>query len=257
MFESYVCVRLEAISAAKARHQFLHDLREKSPNYLEASPRVLFRDLRGYHRNRAFGRVDDAEAVRALHWELETRREDQRERYAKTHGRRINRNTRPFVRVLLAFSRQVNDLDVRKVLEAAEDFFLQLASSGDLPLVYYALHQDEKVLHFHALLENFDYETNETRYRRLGRAFFSQVQDLAEECFSSLGFRRGIPRELTREANRTVREAHREERVVREAGHILLRESKRNLFRAGILDLLDGRLPENGGIPMKGEKPDV
>lgn len=257
MSESYVCVRLEAVSAGRARHQFLHDLREKCPNYLAAPPRVLFRDLRGYHRNRAFGRVADAEAIRALHWELETRRKDQRERYTKTHGRRINRNTRPFVRALLAFSRQVNDIDIREVLNAAEHFFLQLASSGNLPLVYFVLHEDEKVRHFHALLENFDYEANETRYRHLGRNFFSQVQDLAEECFTPLGFRRGIPKELTRESNRSVTQAHKEESVVREAGQILLRESKRNLFRSGIRALLDSRIPGKAEIPKEGEKLNV
>jgi len=239
MSESYVCVRLEAISAATARNQFLHDIREKCPAYLAGPPRVLFRDLRGYHRNRSLGRVEDIEAIRTLHWEIETRRKDQKERFAKGHGRRINRNTRPFVRVLLAFSRQVNDIDVNRVLDAAEDFFLRLASSGDLPLVYYALHQDEKATHFHALLENFDYETNETRYRRLGRAFFSGVQDMAEECFAPLGFRRGIPRELTREKNRSVREAHREERVMREAGQIVLRELRRQEKRALLSKMLE------------------
>ena len=249
--EAFVCVRLEAISAERARHQFLHDLREKCPGYLKGPPRVLFRDLRGYHRNRSLGRVEDAEAIRALHWELEQRRKDQKKVYCQAHRKRLPRGTRPFVRVLVAFSRQVEEIPVCKLLCAAEEFFLSLAAQGNLPFVYFAFHEDEESPHLHALLENYDYELNETRYRALGRRFFSAVQDMAEEYFQHLGFRRGISRTLTGESHRSPRQARNEEALLKKADQIMFRDFRRQFVRAALAELLGQDAPKGSGSARK------
>lgn len=254
MPEAFVCVRLEAISASAGRHQFLHDVRERVPAYLKRDPKVIFRDLRGLHRNRSSGRPADAEAIRALHWELEQRRKDQKEMYCQAHRKRLPRGTRPFVRVLVAFSRQVEEIPVCKLLCAAEEFFLSLAAQGNLPFVYFAFHEDEESPHFHALLENYDYELNETRYRALGRRFFSDAQDMAEEYFQHLGFRRGISRTLTGEIHRSPREARNEDALLKKAGQIMFRDFQRQFVRAGLAELLGQDAPKgSGGVRKEGD----
>lgn len=160
--------------------------------------------------------------------------------------------TRQFIRVLLCFSKCVNEIPLPDLVSAGEEFFLRLASQANLPFLYETLHLDEKTLHFHGLLENYDYDEQQTRFRRLGRRFFSDVQDWAAESFEHLGFRRGLPKSLTQDNHRSPSNARRDEAILREAGEIVFRNMRRGLLRHRIIeDLCDSDL-YTIAVSMKG-----
>ncbi len=239
--DRFVCARIEAVSASVGIRQFRHDTREECPPYLKGPSDVLVNDRWGCFKNRRIQGRRAVEGIRRLFWEIEKVKEEQRMDYREFHGKRLPGNTRPFARAVLVFSREVDQVPLNTLYEAAEELFLRLASETNMPFIYLAMHMDEKRVHFHCLLQNYDYESHKTVIRSLDRGFFSKLQDLAEEIFSHLGFRRGIPKKLTGDANRSVTQAHKEECVLREAERIVFRNLQRDLRRSGILETL-GRI---------------
>lgn len=197
-------------------------------------------------RDRKSGGETASKKLKQLFWEIQEELCAQKKDYFLAHRKRWPSNTRAFIRVLLCFSKTVDEIPHKEIVLRAEEFILALALHLDAPFHYFAFHPDEQTLHVHALLGNYSYENHRTVIRGLRREDFSIIQDRAGEYFSDLGFERGIPKKMTGESHRGLAPHHEEAEVLKRAGRVLFRETQRDLLRRGVLSGISNELTKGG-----------
>lgn len=159
------------------------------------------------------------------------------------HCQRAKINTRWFMQGILIFSKeQLQEVSTFDILITSTRFLDVLAKKLKTRVVWAGFHDDETSLHLQFGLENLDSEAH-TIQRRINKRVdqpernhlmtTTELQDMVGEHFSSLGFRRGISRDVTGAKHKEVRDVFRIEQAA-------LKEKKGALI-SDLLDLYDGK----------------
>lgn len=145
------------------------------------------------------------------------------ERIESMKGKKIQKNANHYLEGVLAFSFEKYNEDPEKFRgeapELIKKYMNEIAEKYHFEPLGYSLHFDEgstcektgeKKLNIHAHLSfiNFDFKTNKSRFREIQQKYnskrkypnehFMKMQDLAGECFKSLGFKRGVEKQQTK-----------------------------------------------------------
>lgn len=110
---------------------------------------------------------------------------------------------------VLTFSDSMRDLvetDLQKVLDLGRRTIEEMCKEVDIKLHYISFHMDEDgTPHFHFFTDNFNSlgnTINPKRNKNLGQ----KLQDLGNDYFDQLGFKRGISKELSGRKHLSIRE---------------------------------------------------
>lgn len=210
---NYVCARLRSTKGGHKRVT-AHNTRRLPPGYLrtEANSETHHVALGG---KRSVFYAEDAGSNRIVEDDLDARERWIRADYKKRHGRAMPKNSVPFVELFLTFSPEpfrkgAVDLDAWRVTCARFAHLVRKRVGGRA--VYISFHFDEATPHAHVLFENYDRGTGRTWLRAFGRKGCRELQDLAGETFSPLGFERGEEKSITGARHMSLIESHAEER---------------------------------------------
>ncbi|WP_100657941.1 hypothetical protein [Alteromonas flava] len=138
-------------------------------------------------------------------------------------GKKIQKNANHYLEGVLAFSfeKYIEDPENfrNKAPKLIEKYMNEIAQKYHFEPLGYSLHFDEgstcektgeKKLNVHAHLSfiNFDFKTNKARFREIQQKFnskrkypnehFMKMQDLAGDCFRSIGFTRGVEKQKSK-----------------------------------------------------------
>lgn len=145
------------------------------------------------------------------------------ERIESIKGKKIQKNANHYLEGVLAFSFEKYNEDPekfrREAPELIEKYMNEIAEKYHFEPLGYSLHFDEgstceetgeeKInIHAHISFINFDFKTNKSRFREIQQKYNSKrkypnehfmiMQDLAGECFKTLGFKRGMEKQQTK-----------------------------------------------------------
>lgn len=145
------------------------------------------------------------------------------ERIESIKGKKIQKNANHYLEGVLAFSFEKYNEDPERFRSEApeliEKYMNEIAEKYHFEPLGYSLHFDEgstceetgkeKInIHAHISFINFDFKTNKSRFREIQQKYNSKrkypnehfmiMQDLAGECFKTLGFKRGMEKQQTK-----------------------------------------------------------
>ncbi len=249
--KDFVCIRLTKSSEMTVQGtigRMCHDIRATRPGYLRDDP-----DAKCYwfpeKSDGAWKMKTDTPSVKEVKEHIHKLIADMKKRCEEMprgkngHFQRAKINTRWFMQGLLIFSKeQLQEVSTFDILITSTRFLDALAEKLKTKVVWAGFHDDETTLHLQFGLENLDSEAH-TIQRRINKRVnqpernhlmtTTELQDMVGEHFSSLGFRRGISRDVTGAKHKEVRDVFRIEQAA-------LKEKKGALI-SDLLDLYDGR----------------
>lgn len=249
--KNFVCIRLtesSKMSFKKTVGYMCHDIRATRPGYLRDDP-----DAKCYwfpqKSDGAWKMNVEPPSVKEVKDHLNKLRADMKKRYEDTprgkngHHQSAKINIRWFMQGILIFSKeQLKEISLFDIIMTSTAFLDALAKKLKTKVVWAGFHDDETTLHLQFGLENLDSEGH-TIQRRINKRVdqpernhlmtTTELQDMAGEHFSSLGFRRGISLDVTGAKHKEVRDVFRIEQAA-------LKEKKGALI-SDLLDLYDGK----------------
>lgn len=196
IMQGFINVREEPITDEELKNQIIHDYRLRKNL-----------DNVDYSKNKYDIHGRSLEAMREIVKKIDAKHESL---YKKNYKRSINRKrTRSHKRGVITFPAhyqayyeqgKFSDDDLIKMFKA---FAKAYEAKTGKTIYNYVLHsRSEKTLHFHYYATNFDKEGK----TKIKKGTGSALQDIAGECFSSIGLRRGIPKETTKAKHLSSRE---------------------------------------------------
>lgn len=249
--KDFVCIRLTKSSEMTVQGtigRMCHDIRATRPGYLRDDP-----DAKCYwfpeKSDGAWKMKTDTPSVKEVKEHIHKLIADMKKRCEEMprgkngHCQRAKINTRWFMQGILIFSKeQLQEVSTFDILITSTRFLDALAEKLKTKVVWAGFHDDETTLHLQFGLENLDSEAH-TIQRRINKRVdqpernhlmtTTELQDMVGEHFSSLGFRRGISRDVTGAKHKEVRDVFRIEQAA-------LKEKKGALI-SDLLDLYDGK----------------
>lgn len=211
--KDFVCIRLTKSSEMTVQGtigRMCHDIRATRPGYLRDDP-----DAKCYwfpeKSDGAWKMKTDTPSVKEVKEHIHKLIADMKKRCEEMprgkngHCQRAKINTRWFMQGILIFSKeQLQEVSTFDIIMTSTAFLDALAKKLKTKVVWAGFHDDETTLHLQFGLENLDAEGH-TIQRRINKRVdqpernhlmtTTELQDMAGEHFSSLGFRRGISRE--------------------------------------------------------------
>ena len=249
--KNFVCIRLAPSSKMTnkaAVAQMCHDIRATRPGYLRDDP-----DAKCYwfpEKTKGVWKMNIAPpSVKEVREHIHKLIEKMKKRYEETprgkdgHFQKAKNNTRWFMQGIIVFSKdQLEEVSLFDIITTSTSFLDALAKKLKTRVVWAGFHDDETTLHLQFGLENLDSEGH-TIQRRINKRVnesernhlmtTAELQDMAGEHFSKLGFRRGISRDVTGAKHKEVRDVFRIEQAA-------MTEKKGALVSA-LIDLYDGK----------------
>jgi len=249
--KDFVCIRLTKSSEMTVQGtigRMCHDIRATRPGYLRDDP-----DAKCYwfpeKSDGAWKMKTDTPSVKEVKEHIHKLIADMKKRCEEMprgkngHCQRAKINTRWFMQGILIFSKeQLQEVSTLDILITSTRFLDVLAEKLKTKVVWAGFHDDKTTLHLQFGLENLDSEAH-TIQRRINKRVdqpernhlmtTTELQDMVGEHFSSLGFRRGISRDVTGAKHKEVRDVFRIEQAA-------LIEKKGALI-TDLFDLYDGK----------------
>lgn len=199
--KNFISVRIEPVKGAKAKHEYVHDLRKRVPSYADPN----------YEGERAT-------VLFMVAGEPKTWRKEQEEAYysrLRPAGRktlegernlshvRLRKDTPWGIRGIITFGQDVNPSpeEIKRFDEKARELVECIAERWGVKSRYLVRHNDESHIHYHFYLDYVKADGERTLRDELnprngrGREELRKLQDIAGEVFGDLGLRRGVRKE--------------------------------------------------------------
>lgn len=239
--KNYVCVRVRAIKANRAVGQALHDTRRKVPSYIR-TPDPRSKVFRFSLQDRIIVEEStNAEKYDDIKKDLREIKNYQDILYQKIKKRKRQRDVNDFIAGIIVFS-ETEGIPIDHLRKQAQTYLATLAKKYRVLPVYLIEHSDEAKVHFHFLFPNMDQNGNSIG-RKIDKTACKELQDLAGEIFSSLGFSRGeiTPPDERPRKHYSVLEGHRRElqEVKKEKLTAIAEASEAEIFLNQVLSALD------------------
>lgn len=220
----YVQVRIA--SGSNIGGQVSHDCRKRKPAYVQGESKIIMLVYKGdsdvYMDSQCFDIHGDNDATikyaqKHIKDEMQQRIICQKLRYKEQHNKNMPKTSNHFFKGIITFSHEdtvgeISNEKERKYLDRCAEMYLQIIDDeyGVSP-VYLARHEDETTVHYHFVVENFEYEKARTVQRALSRGQFSKMQDLVGEAFEPERYQRGEPKFITRKNHVPFQEWERQQ----------------------------------------------
>ncbi len=106
-----------------------------------------------------------------------------------------------------------NKYTIEELSRVANNCAQDLAKQMGSELKYLVAHQDERTIHFHLALKNFDDNGHSIFHKIKHKNILSKIQDLAFKHFGELGMDRGISKEVTGKNYKTISNYYKQQQI--------------------------------------------
>lgn len=215
MEEQYTNVRFESISHKSMKSEIKHDLRMNKISSVTApenETHIFINDGEdNFYQHKFFMKSIQSKLIgNYMIDKMEDIEDRHRKLLRKEYNQSLNKNRNNSYNMgVLTFSESMRDFaetDLDKVLELGFKTIQEMCKEVDTKLHYISFHMDEKgIPHFHFFTDNFNSKgrtINPKRNKNLGK----KLQDLGNDYFDQLGFKRGLSKEETGARHLSIKE---------------------------------------------------
>lgn len=227
MTKNFVSIRVrhhKITGDRNATNAAKHDLRLKLPGYLMQEPEIFCIRWENWKEKPEndldlasnFEAPSDDESRKKITEEIKAefadRREDMSRRVKEFTKRRMQEKATPFTSGIITFSSEgIQNVDDTELFRVGAMAVRELCEKNDVKPIYISMHLDEKVRHFHFMMEAINSKGISVRRTKLfTREGCSKLQDWIGEKFGHLGLRRGESKSITGAVYKTVSQSHNE-----------------------------------------------